>query len=460
MKSIKQKISRPYIALNIAIQLLVLVLFNVTVNIYSFGQAETELMKAANRLETNIGLASKPGPDKHFNPNIDNLKFLDVGSNTHIVVTENDSHRNITRFGERSLSDEIMTEAISKTKDIPFEDIATFWIDGEYYHAIKVETELLQPGQTVIYISEGHFASGLVDMVNVILVSVILVSIILFVVISQKIANSISKPIKEMSETIKNLKSNELIKIDNEYDSVELFEMSQEINEMNKRIYHYDKQQKSFLQNASHELRTPLMSIGGFAEGLQEGVFSQQQAIEVISGETKRLTTIVDNLLTLARIENYDTLQKSESVILNDFLSVQVNLLSGIEHNQGKKIVCGIPDEMIEIYTSEEILRPIVTNLISNALRHASTTVCVNLKKEQDIITISVADDGDGLSEHDIEHLFDRFYKGKGGNLGLGLSIAKTGADIIGAKIIAQNLEAGAMFKVVIDKSEACYKKI
>lgn len=99
-----------------------------------------------------------------------------------------------------------------------------------------------------------------------------------------------------------------------------------EFNKMNKRRYTVHNYQKIFLQNASHELRTPLMNIQGYADGIELGYFKDTKATsKLISEQSKRLTKIVDKLLTLARVENFDTSAQLENINISNCLHEILN---------------------------------------------------------------------------------------------------------------------------------------
>ena len=193
------------------------------------------------------------------------------------------------------------------------------------------------------------------------------------------------------------------------------------MNDMSKRLTDLDKAQKLFLQNASHEIRTPLMSIQGYAEGISKGIFSDTtKTADIICEESKRLNQLVDELLTLSRIEN--NTDESEFYVLNlsDVMKEVVQKIEGYALREQKKINVMIPPDVIMIKANDALLSQAMINIISN---------------------------GDGIPVQDLPHIFDRFYKGKNGNFGLGLAIVKSAILSLKGSIRAYN-ENGAVFEI------------
>ncbi len=448
---LKHKISRPYMCLIIALQLFVIIVFNLLVSTYSYNQAEIQLQKAANNLKRNIDLARDEQPDSTQNLPIHVLlRVMGQPENTQVFIVEDGYLLETPKPGESNLTENVINKAIELTKNASENEIVSFTIQSEYYHAMWLDIEVLPENQSVIYISAGHFADGFVVMVNIILVGISLFVIIISLIISHKISKDIAQPIQEISKTVKKMKTDKLSNLKETQSSLELTELATEINEMNYRIYNYDKQQKMFLHNVSHELKTPLTVIQGFAEGMQQGVFSDsKKTTSILISETERITKILDNILALARIENFDSHYPVEDIDICKYLISNLEFLNGFATKQNKIITANIPDEELVVNANKELLNQSVNNLITNALRHASSVVTLSVLSHENHVIIKVKDDGTGINEKDLPHIFERFYKGKNGNNGLGLSIAKAAAESINAHIKVYN-DSGAVFEIYL----------
>lgn len=99
------------------------------------------------------------------------------------------------------------------------------------------------------------------------------------------------------------------------------------------------------------------------------------------------------------------------------------------------------------VMVDEDLLFKAVYNVLTNAVKYAKTTITVTLTSDQNQALILIEDDGDGIPEKDLPHVFKRFYKGKKGNFGLGLAIAKTSVEVMKGQIIASN-RTGALFEI------------
>ncbi len=216
------------------------------------------------------------------------------------------------------------------------------------------------------------------------------------------------------------------------------------------------KKQNTFFQNVSHELRTPLMSIGGYAQGIRCGIIEDtSHSAEIIETECVRLTELVNGILELSRLDSAasDNDEKYE-IDLAEYLEQTLTHITGMADARKIKIsLADSSDGKARVLANGRLLNHAFTNIISNGVRYAHSTVCVELVTEQQNAVIRVSDDGDGISDTDIEHIFERFYKGRGGNSGIGLSLALASAEHMNGTIRARNKlppESGAIFELII----------
>ncbi len=480
MKTIKQKISRPYLFLIVAMPLLIFFAFNITVKLYSFIAAQNELIVASSRLEGNLMPLRGLNSNGTFEPNDGTDGGGDGNNRGHEGITSSDYQTNfaflrntlqISNFFESTdfvlcdattgellfptdLSDSFLTTDIVQKA---FETVTTtdenkpiaFGIGFHFYHAMEQpltpddEDELI-----LLCISSGHYADQFVTVLNWILLGVSALIIGIFLIVSNKINNEITVPIAKLANSTKTVGLGDWQKIPDDHSSVELHHLTTEINEMSRRISSYDKAQRAFLQNASHELRTPLMSIQGYAEGIEKGVFSNStETAAIITRESKRLNLLVDELLTLSRMENSNYTEEFYVLNLSDMLKEYVLRINGYAIKRDKTIVLDIKDSSVYANINNTLLEQAVINVISNCVKYAKSRVTVTLFEQGDLACIKISDDGDGITDKDLPHLFERFYKGKKGNFGLGLSISKTAIELLGGEISAYN-QNGAVFVI------------
>lgn len=287
--------------------------------------------------------------------------------------------------------------------------------------------------------------------INTILSLILLVSAIIIAGFSSLAAKKISAPFSSLNHHIREIAERKfgkkiLLPVDDE-----LQELVNNINTMSEKLETYDKAQKTFLQNASHEFRTPLMSIQSYAEGIKYEVMDQKAAADIILSETRRMTHLVEDLLYLSRLEAIEENDRLSSLSLNDLMNACAERMRGIASKKNVSILTGLLSEDVTIHADEEKLSRALTNIIDNCIRYAETTITIQLKKlPENRIEIKITDDGPGIDDKELQNIFERYYKGKKGNFGLGLSISKSVIEKHNGEISAGNSETGAWFKVVL----------
>jgi len=129
--------------------------------------------------------------------------------------------------------------------------------------------------------------------------------------------------------------------------------------------------------------------------------------------------------------------------------------LAGYAAKLEHQLILELPDFQICVIADDTLLSQSVMNIVSNCLRYANVAVKITLLSSGDYAIIRICDDGNGIPENDLPHIFDRFYKGKGGNFGLGLAIAKSAVSSIGGHVNAYNNDNGAVFELYVHMQDS-----
>jgi PAS domain S-box-containing protein len=209
-----------------------------------------------------------------------------------------------------------------------------------------------------------------------------------------------------------------------------------------------------FVSTVSHELRTPLTSIYGFAETLlrQDVMFGEEERLtflRYIASESQRLTTIVDTLLNVARLDTGDLQVNLTETDVRDVVGEVLDTVSTTGGN-GHRIVVDLPEEPLAAKADPEKLRQVCTILVDNALRYSPDggTVTVGAARRQNTVEVSVEDEGIGIPQADQEQIFRKFYRGSdaelragAGGTGLGLFIARGLVSAMGGRIWVSSQE-------------------
>ena len=198
-----------------------------------------------------------------------------------------------------------------------------------------------------------------------------------------------------------------------------------------------------FVANASHELRTPLASLRGFVETLQGAAKDDEQArerfLKVMSEQAERMTRLIDDLLSLSRVEMREHLPLAERVDLNDAVGHVIQALQPIAAQAGTTIEFGALDGPADVRGDRDEIVQVFQNLVQNAIKYGKTggRIDVGLTREPAgggraaRFIVAVKDDGPGIAPQHLPRLTERFYRinvaasrEKGGT-GLGLAIVK-----------------------------------
>ncbi|MEO1235328.1 MAG: ATP-binding protein [Planctomycetota bacterium] len=244
--------------------------------------------------------------------------------------------------------------------------------------------------------------------------------------------------------------------------------------ESNVALFEANKVKGEFLANVSHELRTPLNSIIGFAEVLQETLADRTGPIDEkrkryasnIIVSSRRLLELINDLLDIAKIEAGKMTIRVAPVSITDTLEGLVTLIRPQAEKKGVRVFVEVSPRLPLVATDAGKLQQIVFNFLANAVKFTPVGGTVTLRAQSDTpetpdpgdatrVRIAVADTGPGISAEDQRRIFDKFTqldpgvtKTHGGT-GLGLTIAKELADMLGAKIVVESSPGrGATFSL------------
>ena len=209
------------------------------------------------------------------------------------------------------------------------------------------------------------------------------------------------------------------------------------------------ERQQTFFQNASHELKTPLMAIQGYAEGIQAGVMDAGGAAEVILEESDRMTELVEELLDISKIDMGRQLLAFSEMDIRELLYDGIRAVEPAAAG-GIAIVPDFPEEPVMVSCDDTRLRRAVTNILSNGVRYARSQLRLTCRADKRHVTIRIQDDGGGIAEEDLPHIFDRFYMGRSGKSGIGLALTKEIVHLHRGTIRAYNGDSGAVFEITL----------
>jgi signal transduction histidine kinase len=223
----------------------------------------------------------------------------------------------------------------------------------------------------------------------------------------------------------------------------EIGRLAADFNTMVTEIAGTDKMRREFVSNVSHEFRTPMTSIRGFARLMAENPTDSEMVGEnsgIIINESDRLIELSSNLLRLSELDA-KTIHIETEFSLDE--QIRQAILSLEPHWGPKGIGFDVDLPTVTYRGEEELLRQVWLNLLENAIKfsHDDGTIKVGLARRETVVCVSVSDNGIGIANEDLPHIFDRFYKGtsgKSGN-GLGMSIVQKIMQFIGGSISVES---------------------
>lgn len=232
----------------------------------------------------------------------------------------------------------------------------------------------------------------------------------------------------------------------------EVRELAITMNGLLDRLQRSAQAQRRFVADAAHELRSPLAALRARLEvnGPDPNPDRWAQAGPAMLQDTQRLASLVDDLLALARLDESPRLRRAEPVDLDEIVFAEVARLretTGATLDT-RRVSAGL------VHGDPDLMKRIVGNVLSNAVRHATAVVRVSVATVDDQVELSVADDGPGVPPAERERVFERFHRldearaSDGGGSGLGLAIVRDAVRAHGGSVSMQDAHPGALVTV------------
>ncbi len=235
----------------------------------------------------------------------------------------------------------------------------------------------------------------------------------------------------------------------------ELADLARDVNGLGAELAAAEERRARLVSDLAHEMRTPITSLDGFVEGLEDGVFEPDpETLAAMRTETSRLQRLAADLGALSRADEQAFDLRLEPVDAGAILSDSVRGLAPSFAAAGVRLeLTDLPP--LPVAADPDRLTQVFANLLRNALAHtpAGAAVHIGAERGDGIVSVVVADDGDGIAPEHLPHVFERFYRGSdrsAGGTGIGLTIARGIARAHGGDISAASagVGAGAVFTV------------
>lgn len=290
-----------------------------------------------------------------------------------------------------------------------------------------------------------------------------LIIVIIVMISGAYFIKSIIIPVKDVTIAARRFATGDYSARLNKINNDELGELCDVINYMADELGSTEQIKNDFMSSISHELRTPLTAIKGWSETLSTTPIDERETLEkgmhIISSETERLSTMVEELLDFSRMQ-------SGRFVLN---KAKIDILAEIEEaviiftqraiKENKSLLYSIPDTVSYLFADKNRLRQVFINVLDNAFKYSkpSGIISVTVFEDADKIHIKIEDKGCGISSQDLPYIKDKFYKANMSirGSGIGLSVAD---EIIrqhdGKLLITSTVDVGTTVTIILPKDK------
>ena len=265
---------------------------------------------------------------------------------------------------------------------------------------------------------------------------------------------------EQLREINKNLEENRIVRLSAPNQALEelLTDINAFLQAVRQQRIVYDKREKAFkqqIEHISHDLRTPLTSMIGYLRIMDTGRLSveEQEDLQTVIRKAGKLQELISQFYDYSRLTDSEYVMEPEVVQVDKLLREALVDSYGDLSARQLEVEVDIPEQPIAIIANQNALQRVFQNLLQNVIRYAVSTLEVSVREEQDMIVICFANDVENLNEHDVEHLFERFYTvdkaRSNGSTGLGLTIAKEFVEKMEGKLEAR-----------LDKDKLCVRML
>lgn len=292
------------------------------------------------------------------------------------------------------------------------------------------------------------------------------IAVAISVMIGLFVSHMLTNPIRRITGTAKQIRDGDLSARTNMRGDDEIDQLGETFDEMATSLEKDLKHERRLTSDVAHELRTPLMAMLATVEAMQDGVYpTDNEHLETVASETRRLARLVQQMLDLSRMENHTAPMNIEAVDMVELVRGIVNAQEPLFHERDLRL--RFADEtqgkMPFIKVDPDMITQCVINLMSNAMRYTPEGgwVIVTVGLDRKHLTISVSDTGIGIAKEDLSRIFGRFWRAdasrarEAGGLGVGLAVTKQIVERHHGFIsVESELEKGTTFTIHLPREQ------
>ena len=224
-----------------------------------------------------------------------------------------------------------------------------------------------------------------------------------------------------------------------------------------------EQMRRQFISDASHEIRTPLTSIGGFAAAIADGTAATPEerlrSANLIVREVERLTRLVNDLLSLSKIESGAVTLNREAVDMSDLIHAAIESFDPQAQERDSRVELDLPGDLPAVSADPDRIYQVVVNLLSNALRfnRPGGEIVISARPENSLVRVAIEDSGPGIASEQLSRIWERFHRADSsrarldGGTGLGLAIVRSIVEAHGGTVsVESELGKGSTFSFTL----------
>ena len=250
------------------------------------------------------------------------------------------------------------------------------------------------------------------------------------------VSSMLTNPIRRITSTAKQIRDGDLSARTNMRGDDEIDQLGETFDEMATSLEKDLKHERRLTSDVAHELRTPLMAMLATVEAMQDGVLpTDDEHLETVASETRRLSRLVQQMLDLSRMENRTAPMNLRPVDISNLVRTIVNAQHPLFHERDLhlRFADETAGKQVTIEVDSDMITQAVINIMSNAMRYTPEDgwVVVTVRTDRRHVMISVSDTGIGIAKEDLSRIFGRFWRAdasrarEAGGLGVGLAVTK-----------------------------------
>ena len=371
------------------------------------------------------------------------LSYLALATDVHILVSTpdgtvvyaTDGVSELTALEGSTIPQQILSDTLEGSFAGPTR-LGGMYSRSRYLVSLPITSGSFVQGLVLVSCEASEISSMWRDLSAIFLVTAAAV-ILIAAIISSVTSMRQSKPIKEIAAAARQFGHGELnVRVDVGKRRDEVGELADAFNAMADSLAKSEQRRTEFIANVSHELKTPMTTIAGFADGILDGTIppdKEQQYLQVISSETRRLSRLVRSMLDLSRLQSDERAAQQQFDISETMLQVLVSLESKITA-KNLEVDTQLPDNPVQVWGDPDAITQVCYNLLDNAIKFSPEggTLSIAITTKGSKAYTSIRNQGETIAPEELPLIFDRFHKtdhsrsADRDGVGLGLYIVKT----------------------------------